>query len=119
MVVYYNGQFLPKDKIHISPDDRGFLFGDGIYEGIRSVAGRPFELKAHLDRMRAGATSLRLNAEDVDCFEYAIPELLVRNGLGKGGSIYLPSTDPRGGTAQPQISTTSDSTDAVRHCPAI
>ncbi len=38
MIVYFNGQFLAKEEVRISPDDRGFLFADGVYEAIRSRA---------------------------------------------------------------------------------
>lgn len=38
---YLNGRFSPLDEIRISPDDRGFLFGDGIYEVIRAYHGVP------------------------------------------------------------------------------
>ena len=38
---YLNGRFSPLDEISISPDDRGFLFGDGIYEVIRAYHGVP------------------------------------------------------------------------------
>jgi D-alanine transaminase len=36
---YFNGKFLPKDEIKISPDDRGFLFADGVYEVVRWYEG--------------------------------------------------------------------------------
>ncbi|MDR9499094.1 MAG: D-amino acid aminotransferase [Hydrogenovibrio sp.] len=48
---YLNGDFLPLEKCRISPQDRGFLFGDGVYEVIPVFNGQPFKLDAHLDRL--------------------------------------------------------------------
>lgn len=46
-VVYLNGQFLPKDQALISPDDRGFIFGDSVYEVARWYGGYFFDLTGH------------------------------------------------------------------------
>ena len=56
MIVYFNTQFIPKEEVKISPDDRGFLFADGAYEVIRVYNGQLFQLDRHLQRM---ARSLR------------------------------------------------------------
>ena len=45
---YLNGQFSPLDEIKISPDDRGFLFGDGVYEVVPVYGGQPFRFTQHL-----------------------------------------------------------------------
>ena len=45
MLSYFNGKYLPKEEICISPDDRGFLFADGLYEVVRSYSGELFRLK--------------------------------------------------------------------------
>ena len=58
--VYLNGEFMPSDQASISPLDRGFIFGDGIYEVIRTYKGRPFALEAHLARLDRSATALDL-----------------------------------------------------------
>jgi D-alanine transaminase len=57
---YLNGQFLPLDKIAISPDDRGFLFGDGIYEVIRAYHGVPAFWQEHCTRLVRSAQEIRL-----------------------------------------------------------
>ncbi|MBL8481116.1 MAG: D-amino acid aminotransferase [Rhodocyclaceae bacterium] len=49
--VYLNGKLLPLEAAHVSPMDRGFLFGDGAYELIPVYARRPFRLAEHLDRL--------------------------------------------------------------------
>jgi D-alanine transaminase len=58
--VYLNGEFIAKERALISVEDRGFIFGDGIYEGVRAVDGRLFEWDAHAERMVNGLTGLRI-----------------------------------------------------------
>ena len=53
-------QFIPKERATVSVEDRGFIFGDGIYEGVRSVDGRIFEWDAHAERMVNGSNGLRI-----------------------------------------------------------
>jgi D-alanine transaminase len=57
---FINGQFLPLEEAKVSIDDRGFQFGDGVYEVIRTYGGRPFELQAHLTRLQRSAQALFL-----------------------------------------------------------
>lgn len=59
-IVYLNGDYLPLADAKISVLDRGFLFGDGIYEVIPYYKGRFFELKAHLDRLNNSLHNIRL-----------------------------------------------------------
>jgi D-alanine transaminase len=49
-ICYLNGEYLPLADARISPLDRGFLYGDGVYEVIPVYGGRPFRLEAHLRR---------------------------------------------------------------------
>jgi D-alanine transaminase len=65
MSAYYNGVYLPKEQVSISPDDRGFLFGDGTYEVIRSYDGRLFQLEAHINRLGRSITELRINYQNI------------------------------------------------------
>jgi len=57
---YLNGRFSPLDEISISPDDRGFLFGDGIYEVIRAYHGVPAFWKEHCTRLVRSAKEIQL-----------------------------------------------------------
>jgi len=50
MIAYFNGSFLQKNDIHISPDDRGFLFSDGVYEVVRAYGAAPFGKPASISR---------------------------------------------------------------------
>jgi D-alanine transaminase len=79
-VVYLNGRFLPENEAAISPLDRGFLFGDAIYEVVRCDRGRPYRLAEHVQRMRDGLTAIRLNAS-VDFFGPVAERLLAENRL--------------------------------------
>ncbi|MDT8437347.1 MAG: aminotransferase class IV [Gemmatimonadota bacterium] len=92
-IVHFDGAFVEKDAVRISPDDRGFLFADGIYEVIRCYAGRPFEMAAHMLRLAEGLAALRIRGVDVDAFGAAVLELLPRNGLDRSDAlIYLQVT---------------------------
>ena len=55
-----NGQIILKDKATISPNDRGFIYGDGIYETIRIHHGKPFLWEWHMTRLIAGAETIKL-----------------------------------------------------------
>lgn len=58
--VYLNGAFLPLEEARVSVLDRGFLFGDGVYEVIPVYSRRPFRLRAHLDRLQHSLDGIRL-----------------------------------------------------------
>lgn len=59
-VAFVNGVFVPLAEARVSIEDRGFQFGDGVYEVIRTYKGRPFSLDAHLARLDRSATALDL-----------------------------------------------------------
>jgi len=80
--VYLNGQFIPRDKAMISPDDRGFLLGDSIYEVIRWYGGYFFDLSGHAARLRRSLRETRIVWEDDPKFEEIAEELIQRNELG-------------------------------------
>ena len=95
MLVYLNGAFVPKAEAHLPVDDRGFLFGDGVYEVTRAVDGRLFEVERHLERLRNGAAALALPLTEATVAELpAIWErLLAANGLTVGEAmVYLQVT---------------------------
>ncbi|MEJ2481815.1 MAG: aminotransferase class IV [Gemmatimonadota bacterium] len=92
-MVYFNGAYLDRDDVRISPDDRGFLFADGIYEVVRFYGGRPFELEAHMERMRNGLAALRIEGVAPDTIPDIATQLLSRNGLESADAIlYLQVT---------------------------
>ncbi len=59
-IVYLNGQYLPLNEAKISVMDRGFLFGDGIYEVIPSYSGHLFHFEQHMERLDNSLSSIRL-----------------------------------------------------------
>jgi branched-chain amino acid aminotransferase len=60
-LIYLNGQLVPKDKAVVSVFDHGFLYGDGIFEGIRIYDGVVFRLDEHLERLYDSAKSILLH----------------------------------------------------------
>ena len=86
---YLQGEYLPLEQARISPMDRGFLFGDGIYEVIPSYGGRMVGFGPHIDRMRDGleAIDIRLDWNEKHWRELC-EGLMGENGRGDLG-IYL------------------------------
>jgi len=62
MIAYLNNQFLPVEKLCISPDDRGFLFADGVYEVILLIKQVPFHLDDHLTRLERNLKAIKISA---------------------------------------------------------
>lgn len=91
--VYLNGDFVASEEASIPVDDRGFLFGDGIYEVTPAYRGVFFGLDRHLARMKRGLCELRLDF-DADSLVPVHRHLLDANGLrGKEAAIvYLQVT---------------------------
>jgi D-alanine transaminase len=91
--VYFNSRYLSKDEVRLSPDDRGFVLGDGVYEVIRTYDGRLFALEAHLARLRRGLRELAIEGVDIDGLGEVCRELLRRNDFGAGNALlYLQVT---------------------------
>ncbi|WP_234567235.1 aminotransferase class IV [Rhodohalobacter sp. 614A] len=95
MQVYLNGSFLDHTEAKVSVVDRGFIFGDGVYEVTRVINGEPFREKEHLARLDKGLKALKINLETE--VRESIPdihrEIIKRNDLLEGeASIYLQIT---------------------------
>lgn len=89
-LVHLDGAFVPKSEARISPDDRGFLFGDGVYEVVRTIRGRMVDLDRHLARLTAGAAALELaldRAGGAAGVAAAWARLLAENGLTTGEAL--------------------------------
>ena len=90
--VYLNGRFLPLADAAISPLDRGFLYGDGVYELIPVYSRRPFRLDEHLTRLQATLAGIKLaNPLDLAGWQ-AVVERLVAAAPWDDQSIYLQVT---------------------------
>ncbi|MBN1133774.1 MAG: branched-chain-amino-acid transaminase [Methanosarcinaceae archaeon] len=61
LLIYSNGEYVPKSQATTSLYDHGFLYGDGVFEGIRAYNGRVFKLDEHIDRLYDSALAIALN----------------------------------------------------------
>jgi D-alanine transaminase len=87
-----NGEFVATDTARISPFDRGFLFGDGVYEVIPCYGGRPLRLAAHLCRLAASLAAIGVkNPHSESEWSRLIATLIENNGGGDLG-VYLEIT---------------------------
>jgi len=93
MTVYFNGDFMDKAEVSISPDDRGFLFGDGVYEVVRATNGALFRLDAHRRRLARSLEAIQLHGVDTEALWNRVHELLPRNDLDEDpAKVYLQIT---------------------------
>jgi D-alanine transaminase len=96
MLVYLNGQYSPVREATLSALDRGFVFGDGVYEVWRVVRGRMFEPERHQARLERGLSELRIAQPKEGSLEAitAIGDRLLReNGLAGGeATLYVEIT---------------------------
>ena len=91
-LIYLNGRFLPQEQAHVSVMDRGFLFGDGVYEVIPAYAGLPFRLKEHLQRLNASLEAIRMSPPLSDeQWRAVFGQLLAQHG-NADQQIYLQVT---------------------------
>lgn len=82
LLVYVNGKYYPKSEAKISVYDHGFLYGDGVFEGIRAYNGSVFKLKEHINRLYKSAKAIMLNISMTkDEMIGAIIETLKKNRL--------------------------------------
>jgi D-alanine transaminase len=89
MTVYLNGTFLPIEQATVSVMDRGFLFGDGVYEVMPVYSRRPFRLAEHLRRLQGSLDGIRL-ANPHGQLEWArLIEHVVAEGASDDQSIYV------------------------------
>lgn len=120
-VIYLNGEYLPRHRATVSVDDRGLSFADGVYEVTRYVAGRAFEMDAHLARLRRSLEGIALpEPESVAQLPEISDELVRCNGLtdatvywaitrGPGPRDRLHPAEPR-----PTVLATADAVPPLR-----
>ncbi len=85
MKVYINGEFLDEADAKISVFDHGLLYGDGVFEGIRSYSGKVFRLTEHVDRLYDSAKAIALEIPMArDAMAKAVEESLSVNGIEDG-----------------------------------
>lgn len=97
MLIFLNGRFVPAENAVVSIFDRGFLYGDGLFESLRVLNGKPFRWTQHLERLQRGADFLKIkmpySAESLrksvdDLIEKnKMPDALLRLTLSRGVGI--------------------------------
>ena len=87
-IAYFNGQLMPADKISISPLDRGFIFGDGVYEVIPVYDGVPLRGREHFERLQRSMDEIRMeNPHTVDEWMAIVAKLLAHHPGNQ--SVYI------------------------------
>ena len=90
VLVYVNGELLPKPAARVSVFDSGFLMGDGVWEGLRLHAGRVPYLDAHLDRLFEGARAIDLDiGRSREDLVEAVERTVAANGMTDGVHMRL------------------------------
>jgi aminodeoxychorismate lyase len=107
MLVFLNGQFVPEAQAVVPVNDRGFMYGDGLFETMRVCNGRPFRLAQHVERMMRGADFLKIKCpftpKELQDFagqligQNQMPEAVLRMTLtrGPGERGYTPQIGSR------------------------
>jgi D-alanine transaminase len=92
-IAYFNGKLLSKDDIKISPDDRGFLFADGVYEVVRWYENFFYDMNGHVTRLKRSLRELRISWADADSFPFVANDLIKLNKLeNQPAMVYLQVT---------------------------
>ena len=101
-IVYVNGSFVSRVEARISVEDRGFVFGDGVYEVLRAINGRVFAARFHNDRLRRSLEGIRIALQRDDSPERFVEigkQLLAENDLRDcEATVYMQVT--RGATTR-------------------
>ncbi|MBB6673166.1 D-amino-acid transaminase [Cohnella nanjingensis] len=91
-IYWYDNQFLPAEAVRVSPQDRGYYFGDGVYEVYRVYGGRLFETGLHYERLARSAAGVKLALPFGEAeLEGVLTELVLRNEV-REGTVYLQIT---------------------------
>jgi D-alanine transaminase len=95
-LVYVNGRFVPRSEARVSVEDRGFVFGDGVYEVLRAINGRLFATRFHNERLQRSLDGVRISLPQTDTPERLVDigrQLLRENGLQEGeATLYMQVT---------------------------
>jgi D-alanine transaminase len=94
-IVYLNGEFVPLEDAKISVLDRGFIFGDGVYEVVPVYSRHPFRMAEHLARLQSSLDGIRLaNPLSDSAWMKLMHEIIARNvaSAGDDQSVYLQIT---------------------------
>lgn len=104
LYVNNNGVILPNDAPTIHPGNRGHLYGDGVFESIRIMSGKPLNLENHIKRLLDGAKVIKMRTPSyytTDFFRDKINELVQKSGIEEGGRCRLSLDRVTGGAYLP------------------
>jgi D-alanine transaminase len=91
-IVYLNGKFMPIEEAYVPVLDRGFIFGDGVYEVVPAYSKHPFQLAEHLRRLQYSLDKVRITNPHSDAeWTQLIAEIIKRNN-GDDQSVYFQVT---------------------------
>lgn len=89
-IVYLNGEFLSKEEAKISPNDRGFIFADGVYEVVKYYNGKAFRFVDHLERLEKSLSEIEIEYNELNELQNIFSELLSKNELlNSQAGVYL------------------------------
>ena len=118
VLIYVNGELVPRAEAKVSVFDAGFALGDGVWEGLRLHKGRLLFLEEHLDRLEAGARAIALDmGMDRAGITAAVERTLAANGMSDGVHLRLMVTrglkatvnqDPRNALGRPTLVITAE-----------
>lgn len=91
-IVYLNGKFMPIEEAHVPVLDRGFIFGDGVYEVIPVYSKHPFRLAEHLQRLQYSLDKVRITNPRSDAEWTQLIDEIIRRNAGEDQSVYLQVT---------------------------
>ncbi|MDA1008777.1 MAG: aminotransferase class IV [Planctomycetota bacterium] len=91
MKVFLNGDLVAPHEAKISVFDRGFLFGDGVYEVVRSFEGQPLDLELHTGRLKKSLTAIHMDSIHANALSTAYAALAASHGLANW-SLYFQIT---------------------------
>ena len=80
-IVYLNGKFVNENEAGLSPNDRGFIFADGVYEVTKYYNGIPFRFNDHIERLKRSLNELRISFNQLDELSDISQQLLEKNDL--------------------------------------
>ncbi|MHB8253001.1 MAG: aminotransferase class IV [Acidiferrobacter sp.] len=89
MLVYLNGEWIPAEEARVSVFDRGFIFGDSVYEIIPVYGRRPFRVAKHVERLKASLAAVGMDKQHLDLEWHSFFGRLADTLTSGDGSIYL------------------------------
>jgi len=104
LYVNNNGRIIPADQPTVDSGNRAFLYGDGLFESIRIISGKPINLQNHMERLFKGAEALKIRIPvfwNLAFFEERILDLLRKSEINHGGRCRVSIDRMVGGTYTP------------------